>query len=310
MRGADITSSRLAAPPLPPLPAAGISSHRLIPLGHAVVDCTWRLGLPSWFWGEGVALSGILRLSQALGEPVSAEVHEWLGRWLRGGVEVDHVNNLAPGIAAVLASPDEPDYLDLVEPLARWAESAPLATRAANGALEHWPGDVWADTAFMAGVFLGHLGATGGNASRLDECGRQLVAHADILQSSQHGLFAHGCHRGDDPVLLGAGQRVGCAGGRRVPRAGEVNSAGRSGDGRAGGNRASAPADRTRRPSARPRRMERPRRRPTRMRRYRRDIGRRRHRGGDAPVRPCRPGHPAHGGRRGVAGSAWRARRT
>jgi unsaturated rhamnogalacturonyl hydrolase len=197
MRGADITSSRLAAPPLPPLPAAAINSHRLLPLGRAVVDCTWRLGLPSWFWGEGVALSGIVRLSHALGEPVPAEVHEWIGRWLRGGVEVDHVNNLAPGIAAVLASPAQPDYLDLVEPLARWAESAPLATRAANGALEHWPGDVWADTPFMAGVFLGHLGATRGNASRLDECGRQLVAHADILQSSQHGLFAHGCHRGE-----------------------------------------------------------------------------------------------------------------
>lgn len=199
MTGADLTSARLAEPPrppLPPLPMVAMENDRLTTLAGLVASRTWAHGLRSWFWGEGVALSGIMRLASATGAPTPPEVRGWLDQQLAGGVSIAHVNNLAPGIAAVLASRGEGD-IDAVESLARWVETSPQATRAANGALEHWPGGVWADTTYMAGVFLGHLGAATGDARRLDECGRQLVAHAELLQAPQHGLFAHGSHRGE-----------------------------------------------------------------------------------------------------------------
>jgi unsaturated rhamnogalacturonyl hydrolase len=121
----------------------------------------------------------------------------YLDRHAAAGIEIEHVNNVAPGTAAVLAAraTGERRYLELVEPLAAWVSQDPAATRSRNGALEHWPGGVWADTVFMAGVFLAHLGAARGDAGLIAEAGRQLVAHAEVLQDPDTGLYAHGSHR-------------------------------------------------------------------------------------------------------------------
>ena len=138
----------------------------------------------------------MVRLADALGQPAPTTVTDWLDQRLAAGIHIEHVNDVAPGIAAVLTSGGDASSIARVEPLASWVEASPSATRAANGALEHWPAGVWADTTFMAGVFLGHLGAATGDDKRLDECGRQLVAHAEVLQAPS-GLFAHGSHRGE-----------------------------------------------------------------------------------------------------------------
>ncbi|CAN5582389.1 rhamnogalacturonyl hydrolase YesR [soil metagenome] len=197
MRGHDLTSSHLAEPPLPPIDASDVTPYRLAALGRSVVDRTWAHGLPTWSWGEAVALVGMVRFSDALGDDVPAGVSRWLDDRFAEGVHIEHVNDVAPGIAAVLmGGGDDDSTLSRVQPLVSWVESSPPATRSANGAIEHWPGGVWADTAFMAGVFLGHVGAAGGDGRLLDECGHQLVAHAEILQAPS-GLFAHGSHRGE-----------------------------------------------------------------------------------------------------------------
>jgi len=188
------------------LTESALGRESLADLGRRVVARTWEHGLPTWSWGEAVALVGMIRFAQALGEPVPHGVYEWLDGWSSRGVRVDHVNDVAPGIAAVLAASDNRAYPELVAPLAEWLETSPSATRTTNGAIEHWPGGVWADTAFMAGVFLGHLGAATGDRRRLDECGRQVVAHAEVLQSPERGLFAHGSHRGETiPCRWGRG---------------------------------------------------------------------------------------------------------
>ncbi|QIS22041.1 glycoside hydrolase family 88 protein [Nocardia terpenica] len=191
----DPTSARLAAPPLPPL--TDLSAERLVEMGARVVAATWRTGLASWFWGEGVCLLGMIRLAQARNRPVPDEVVAWLRRQYRAGISVTHVNNLAPGTAALLAAADHPDLAAAAELLGRWFRESPTATRAPNGALEHWPSGVWADTTFMAGVFLGHLGEFLGDAALSAAFGEQLIAHAEILQDPGTGLFAHGSHRGE-----------------------------------------------------------------------------------------------------------------
>ena len=197
MAGEDVANARLAAPVRSPLPSAELTRERLAAVGTRLVERTWAMGLDAWFWGEGTCLLGIVRLAEALGEPFPVAVLDYLDRHAAAGVAIEHVNDLAPGTAAVLAARATGDarHLELVAPLAEWALSAPAATRAANGALEHWPGGVWADTTFMAGVFLGHLGAATGRTGLVTEFGRQLVAHADVLQHPGTGLYAHGSHR-------------------------------------------------------------------------------------------------------------------
>ena len=198
MVGEDLTSAGLAAAPAPAVPVEALTVTQVAALGDRIANRTWAAGLPCWFWGEGVYLLGELRLAQALGRPCPARILDWFDAQVRAGVRVEHVNDLAPGTAAVLAADaGRPSYLGLVRALATWAMSDSLASRAPGGALEHWPGALWADTTLMAAVPLGHLGAATGDRVLLIECGRQLVAHAETLQHPRTGLYAHGSHRGE-----------------------------------------------------------------------------------------------------------------
>jgi unsaturated rhamnogalacturonyl hydrolase len=165
-------------------------------MGERLVARTWAAGLRSWFWGEGVCLLGMVRFAHARQLPVPADVVAWLRRQHETGISVTHVNNLAPGTAALLAAGDFPDLAATAEKLGQWFRKSPSSTRASNGALEHWPGGVWADTTFMAGVFLGHLGEYHRDPSLVATFGDQLIAHAEILQHPDSGLFAHGSHGG------------------------------------------------------------------------------------------------------------------
>ncbi|MBC9822639.1 glycoside hydrolase family 88 protein [Terrabacter sp. MAHUQ-38] len=194
MVGHDLTSSRLVAPPLPPLTGAALDSEALVRLGEQIEDRTWRDGLPDFFWGEGVCLLGLIRFADAAGRPFPSRVRDWLDEQVAGDIVLDHVNHLAPGTAAVLDG--RPSSAALADRLLGWLRTSPAVTRAANGAIEHWADGVWADTAFMAGVFLGHLGARRRDPALLSELGHQWLAHAEILQDEQTGLFVHGSHLG------------------------------------------------------------------------------------------------------------------
>lgn len=186
-------------PAVEPWLAEQLTRSFLDELGTRLAERAWRTGLRAWSWGEGTFLLGSIYFANALGEPFPARVLDYLDRYVEAGVTVRHVNDLAPGAAAVLAAQatGERRYLDLVMPLVDWLRTDPAATRTSNGALEHWPGSVWADTAFMAGVFLGHLGAVTHDPEWLIEFGRQLVVHAHVLQGPESGLYAHGSYRGE-----------------------------------------------------------------------------------------------------------------
>lgn len=107
-------------------------------------------------------------------------MHDYLAQF-DGGIAVGHVNNLLPGAAALAAGRD-----DLVAPYLGWATTAP---RDAAGAIEHWPGSVWADTSYMAGTFMIATGDV-----TLAE--RQWLAHGALLQHPRSGLIAHGTWAG------------------------------------------------------------------------------------------------------------------
>ena len=188
----DLTSARLAAPPRPPL--ADLRRAQLEAMTDEVSAATWRLGLRTWFWGEGVCLLGMLRAARARGLPPPDPVCDFLTATPR---VLEHVNNLAPAAAAAVAARATPrDDLRavVVDCLGRLQEQAPFRP-AKNGAVEHWPGGVWADTVFMAGSFLLHAGLLLEREDLVADAVRQWLAHAELLQHPTSGLFAHGSHR-------------------------------------------------------------------------------------------------------------------
>lgn len=206
MSGHDLSQAGHARPPLDPLAPSAMTPGRLTELGERVTRRTWQHGLPAWFWGEGVCLLGMARLAAALGREFPKDVRAWLDDQIAAGVSVEHVNNVAPGTVAVLARQgDGQPYLQVAEELYGWLR-ARASRDPSTGALEHWPEGVWADTTFMAGVFLVHLGVATGRGELVEECGTQLLAHAQVLQDQGSGLYVHGSHRGVSiPCFWGRG---------------------------------------------------------------------------------------------------------
>jgi unsaturated rhamnogalacturonyl hydrolase len=212
MAGEDTSSAALSAPPLTPRAVEECKRERLIELGDQVVAATAELGLPHWFWPEAVAVLGMIDFARATARGLPGPVLQYLDVHRARPLQVGHVNDLAPGIAAVRAADTGAFGLDwVIDRLAGWitgagvgtstvspaATGVPVLTRAPNGAIEHWPGGVWADTVYMAGMFLGQLGRARRDPALIDEFGRQLLAHAELLQHPESGLYAHGSHRGE-----------------------------------------------------------------------------------------------------------------
>ncbi|MDO8338317.1 MAG: glycoside hydrolase family 88 protein [Microcella sp.] len=206
MAGEDLSSSELATPARPPL-SSGAFAERQRPLEEALQAATATQGMTRWFWGEGVCLLASLRLADARGEPAPAWVTAFYEPYVRTPPVLEHVNNLAP--AAALAEMHRrnpsPQQRRLLDACLRWYQSAPEATRAPNGALEHWPGGVWADTVYMAGQVLLRAGSALDRPELVDEALSQWLAHADLLQHPQSHLLVHGTH---------AGTRIDCHWGR------------------------------------------------------------------------------------------------
>jgi unsaturated rhamnogalacturonyl hydrolase len=190
--GEDLTSAELAAPPQPPLAIDEVWRPRLEALTDEVSAATWKLGLRSWFWGEGVCLLGMLRAAEARGLEPPQPVLDFLTEHATAGITLEHVNNLAAGGAAATG---REDLRGIVADCLGWLEGSARPTRSRNGALEHWPGGVWADTVFMAGLFLLHAGRLLERHDLVAEAVRQWIGHAEVLQHPTSGLFAHGSHR-------------------------------------------------------------------------------------------------------------------
>lgn len=194
MTGLDPTSAEQAAPPLPPVDPSALTVDELAGTGRRIARRSEDMGLRRWFWGEGVMLLGMLRLAEAVGDGPPAFVVDFVDRHLARGIAPDHVNSIIPGAACAWLHREtgERRYAAACEQLADW-----LAERTGPGPLEHWPGGVWADTAFMAGAFLVHCGRALDRPELVAEAARQWLAHADVLQDPATGLFAHGSHRGE-----------------------------------------------------------------------------------------------------------------
>lgn len=196
--GLDVSQAAQAEPPRTPADLTEFTPQVLARTAAGIAHRATAMGLTQWFWGEGVVLQGMLRVAEATGAPVHPFVSAFLDRHLRDGIDLGHVNNLAPGAACadLYAMTGEQRYADGCDQLHAWMRRDENLTRAPGGAIEHWPGGVWADTVYMAGTFLLRYGVHTGRPELVAEAGEQVLAHAEVLQHPDNGLYAHGSHEG------------------------------------------------------------------------------------------------------------------
>jgi unsaturated rhamnogalacturonyl hydrolase len=195
MIGEDTSSAEAAAPPR----EAWVSLERttLIDTTLSLEAATGAMGLRRWFWGEGVCAQALVRSAQVRGT-VPQLARDYLDLNVATEPTIEHVNNMIPAATATLLFEQTHDegYKALADRTATWFLTDPAVTRSPQGILEHWPGDVWADTAFMAGSFLLQYGRVFERAEFIDEAVTQWLLHADALTIDGSALFIHGTHAG------------------------------------------------------------------------------------------------------------------
>jgi len=165
----------------------------------------WGMTMDSWDWVPGVGLIAIMYYGNQLEqEEAIAYVKQWVERneHLAGSEPV--INAVAPyTVLPVLYEREGNDlYLQKAVSVGNWLLEKAPKTR--EGAFEHtvteaaaFPEQVWADTLFMAVLFLAKLARVTGEAKYAEEAFRQLEIHLSLLQDKQTGVLFHGWNCGE-----------------------------------------------------------------------------------------------------------------
>lgn len=153
-----------------------------------------------WDWPQGVALYGLLRAWQYLGDQTAYEyVYNWVEQRLDFRVEKLCVNCTAPMIAVseLYKATGDDKYKPLCKLYADWLFEEAL--RLDCGALQHtvlqdfdFPKQAWIDTTFMACLFLTTMYEITHEERYAVEALRQLRLHHRILKDKKTGLLCHG----------------------------------------------------------------------------------------------------------------------
>ncbi|MGG1516410.1 glycoside hydrolase family 88 protein [Paenibacillus oryzisoli] len=162
-----------------------------------------------WQWGQGVALYGLGKAYDALGDTLYLDyMEEWLDGFLPEHPPGKSINTTAPllGALKLIKERRTDKYTAVCSAFADWClHDAP---RSVEGAFEHsctenrYPGEVWADTLFMGCLFLAEWGTLTGERRYLDEAARQFKLHYQYLRDPATGLIVHG-YNGNNSAQMG-----------------------------------------------------------------------------------------------------------
>lgn len=173
--------------------------------GHEWAD--WAMDIDRWDWNPGVGLIA----AEAYGEPsvrgeALRDVEAWTRRNLGQSETVKVINAIAPFAVfpRLYRETGERYYAERAEAIARWLMDEAPRTR--SGAYEHtvteqasFSEQIWADTVFMAVLFLARTARMLADVRMADEALRQALFHLQALQDEETGLLYHGwnCEAGD-----------------------------------------------------------------------------------------------------------------
>jgi unsaturated rhamnogalacturonyl hydrolase len=165
-----------------------------------VAERTLAFDMPRWFWGDAIAIDGLLEAADLLDAPEFYDpVESWLSAWARrfmldGPVSTDH---LAAGLALVTLAQRRPGrgpWLQAAENLARYLDRG-VARAVRTGTPHYRPDDaayrhtIWVDTLYHEPVFLAALGRHTGEARYLDQCIDVTDHHFEALLDAETGLL-------------------------------------------------------------------------------------------------------------------------
>lgn len=164
-------------------------------------------GIEEWDWPQGVGLYGLKQLQDACGDdrfmPFFAN---WVRRNREQGLPSRNVNTTAPFLTLVQIMdrlPEADALRDLCRERAEWLMNG--LPRTADGGFQHVTtaigdrngvilneGQLWADTLFMAVLFLQKAGRVFGRPEWREEALRQVLVHIKYLYDKKTGLLYHG----------------------------------------------------------------------------------------------------------------------
>lgn len=160
----------------------------------------WGMDINHWDWVPGVGVIAMLSYYEMAGEP---EVIPVLIRWSQNHLHLAGKTNVINAMAPYAIFPalyehtQEAVYLETAKRIGQWMITEAPRTR--EGAFEHtvtenvnFPEQVWADTVFMAVIFLARLSRLTGNMAYAKEAIHQLDLHLNLLQDNETGVLFHG----------------------------------------------------------------------------------------------------------------------
>ena len=198
---------------------AGLTRETASAVDHD--PASWGMDINDWDWNAGV---GMMAISDYYEKTKNPEVLQFLGEWVTANkhqcAKRDHVNFLAP----LAIYPDmylrtqDPYFRDTAVEYSEWVVAN--AARSKDGVFFHGAcvsEEIWADTVFMALVFLSRTARLTGNTAMASQVVKQLLSHLQLLQDEKTGILFHGYHcignhhmsgalwtRGNSWVVIGA----------------------------------------------------------------------------------------------------------
>jgi unsaturated rhamnogalacturonyl hydrolase len=164
----------------------------------AAVAMRWNYRV--WGFGEAIALRGLLRAGDVLGDAAPfGFVHGILRSWLGKGVARSNEDHVGAGreLIALYQRTQDKQFLEAARKLAALNASFPTG---ANGERYHrgdtpgWRWQIWVDCMDVDGPFLAALAHATGDDKYFDQAVGELLGYARTLQTDS-GLLFHGFER-------------------------------------------------------------------------------------------------------------------
>ncbi|NIK78998.1 unsaturated rhamnogalacturonyl hydrolase [Paenibacillus castaneae] len=167
----------------------------------------WGMDINHWDWVPGVGVISILDYGEKTGqEEVIHYVQTWVERNKQKADDQKVINAMAPYAVfpSLYRRTGQEWLLAKSQEIAKWMLNEAPRTR--ERAFEHtvteaveFREQVWADTVFMAVLFLARLAKLKGDKQLAEEALEQTMLHLQLLQDTNTGLLYHGwnCEAGN-----------------------------------------------------------------------------------------------------------------